>query len=82
MNLEINGNVISTDLIGGFKVNEHEYAVCSYVDSDGNSKIVITEIVKDGDKVKAKDIPKEDMEFVLARYKEFEAKLLEGDMNE
>lgn len=82
MRLEIDNLVLETELIGGFKINNHEYAVCFYIDSDNNSKIVIVEVIRNGNEVQTRNIPSEEVDFVLARYKEIEEKMLIGEMNE
>lgn len=79
MRLELDGITIDTDVIGGFKINEHEYAVCSYVDSLNNSKIVIVEVIRNGENITTKDIPENEYDYVLATYTNIEEKILEGD---
>lgn len=81
MKIEYDNKSINTEVIGGFKINEKEYAVCSYDDGDANYKIVIVEVFREGDKIVTKNIPNEDMDLVLKTYKEIEDKLLGGDNN-
>ena len=82
MIINYEGMEISVQIIGGFKIEEKEYAVCSYVDSNENYKIVIVQVVRSGNDMQVKNIPNEDMDFVISKYNEIKAKLLEGDNNE
>lgn len=82
MKLNYNNTIIDVEVIGGFKINEHEYSVCSYEDEFNKYKIVIVEIQREGEDIKVKDIPEEEMELVMSTYKEIESKLLEGEDNE
>ena len=68
--------------IGTFNIDTHEYVVCSYMDSEKNCKIVILEIVKNGKKIKTKDIPKEDVDMVINKFNEIKSQLLGGDLYE
>lgn len=77
MKINYNNTLVDTEIIGGFKINEKEYAVLSYIDSNNNAKIVIVEVYKNGDKLEPKDIPENEIDFVLEKYKEIESKLLE-----
>jgi len=77
MKINYNNTLVDTEIIGGFKINEKEYAVLSYIDSNNNAKIVIVEVYKNGDKLEPKDIPEDEIDFVLEKYKEIESKLLE-----
>jgi len=67
------------DILGSFKISENEYAVGSYEDSKNNCKIVILEILRDGENIKVKPISKKDKDNVLAKYKEIEKYLLGGN---
>jgi len=78
LRIERDGVVIDANIIGNFKINEREFSVCSYVDSEANAKIIIIEIERVGSNIITKDIPDEDMEFVLDKYKEIESILLES----
>ena len=75
MKFEYNNKIIDVKVIGGFKLNKKEYAVCSYDDKE-NSKIVILEIYKENDIIKTRKIPKEDINIVFNKYKEIEEKIL------
>lgn len=77
MKINYNNTLVDTEIIGGFKINDKEYAVLSYIDSNDNNKIVIVEVYKNGDKLEPKDIPENEIDFVLEKYKEIESKLLE-----
>ena len=77
MKINYNNTLVDTEIIGGFKINDKEYAVLSYIDSNDNAKIVIVEVYKNGDKLEPKDIPENEINFVLEKYKEIESKLLE-----
>ena len=77
MKINYNNTLVDTEIIGGFKINEKEYAVLSYIDSNNNAKIVIVEVYKNGDKLEPKDIPEDEIDLVLEKYKEIESKLLE-----
>lgn len=79
MKLQYDGLIIDSEIIGGFKINEKEYAVCSYADSNNNYKIVIVEVVRDGKELKTKKIPADEIDFVLSRYKELEKEILGGE---
>ena len=76
---ELNGDI---EIIGGFELNGKEYAVCSYIGVDEVSKIVIVETYKEGDNIKVKEIPADEMSLVLSAYKEIEKKLLGDEENE
>lgn len=73
---------IEAEIIGEFKINEKEYVVCSYADSMENYKIGIVEIVRKGNDVEVKDIPDDEIDFVLKKYKEIEEHLLGGEQIE
>ena len=77
MKINYNNTLVDTEIIGGFKINDKEYAVLSYIDSNDNNKLVIVEVYKNGDKLEPKDIPEDEIDFVLEKYKEIESKLLE-----
>ena len=77
MKINYNNTLVDTEIIGGFKINDKEYAVLSYIDSNDNAKIVIVEVYKNRDKLEPKDIPENEINFVLEKYKEIESKLLE-----
>ena len=77
MKINYNDKLVDTEIIGGFKINNKEYAVLSYIDSDDNAKIVIVEVYKNGNQLEPKDIPEDEIDFVLEKYKEIESKLLE-----
>ena len=77
MKINYNNTLVDTEIIGGFKINEKEYAVLSYIDSNNNAKIVIVEVYRNKDKLEPKDIPENEIDFVLEKYKEIESKLLE-----
>ena len=77
MKINYNNKLVDTEIIGGFKINNKEYAVLSYIDSDDNAKIVIVEVYKNGNQLEPKDIPENEIDFVLEKYKEIESKLLE-----
>ena len=81
MKIEFNDVVVDAEIIGGFKIGEKEYAVCSYADSNENYKIVISEIVRDNGVIMTKNIPNEEMDLVLETYRKIEDKLLGGDNN-
>lgn len=81
MRIEYDNMLVDTEIIGGFKINDKEYAVCSYADTNQNYKIVIVEVVKNGDEIITKNIPNEEIDLVLETYKKIENKLLEGDNN-
>jgi len=82
MRINYDGIDIDVDIIGGFKIETNEYAVCSYVDSGNNYKIVILQVVRNGDDIQVKNIPNDEMDLVLSKYKEIEKEMLEGDGNE
>ena len=77
MKINYNNTLVDTEIIGGFKINDKEYAVLSYIDSNNNAKIVIVEVYRNKDKLEPKDIPENEIDFVLEKYKEIESKLLE-----
>ena len=77
MKINYNNILVDTEIIGGFKINDKEYAVLSYIDSDNNAKIVIIEVYKNGNQLEPREIPEDEMDFVLEKYKEIESKLLE-----
>ena len=77
MKINYNNILVDTEIIGGFKINDKEYAVLSYIDSDNNAKIVIVEVYKNGNQLEPREIPEDEMDFVLEKYKEIESKLLE-----
>ena len=77
MKINYNNKLVDTEIIGGFKINQKEYAVLSYIDSDNNAKIVIVEIYRNGEKLEPRDIPENEINLVLEKYKEIESKLLE-----
>ena len=68
---------IDVEIIGGFRINEKEYAVCLYDDSDKNSKIVIVELIKENGDVHVKDIPEDEIDFVLSQYEKIEKAIME-----
>lgn len=75
MELEYNGVKITVDIMGEFKVEENEYAVCSYEDDQDNHKIVIVQVEKADEKYIAKDIPDEEVDKVMETYEAIKAKL-------
>ena len=77
MKINYNNILVDTEIIGGFKINDKEYAVLSYIDSNHNAKIVIVEVYKNGNQLEPREIPEDEMDFVLEKYKEIESKLLE-----
>ena len=81
MKIEYENMTVDAEVIGGFKINEKEYAVCSYEDTNENYKIVIVEVLRDGERIITKDIPNEEMNLVLETYRKIEDKLLEGENN-
>ena len=82
MKIDYENLIIDTEIIGGFKIDEKEYAVLSYIDSNENAKIVIVEVYRNKDKLEAKNIKEEEMDLVLQKYREIESKLLEVSNNE
>lgn len=75
MKLNYNGTMIDTEIIGGFKINQKEYCVCTYGDGNNNYKIIIMEIIRENNNFKVKEIPKEEIEIVYSKYKEIEETL-------
>lgn len=82
MKINYSGLNIDVEIIGGFKLNDKDYAVCSYADSSDNYKIVIVETVRTGDKIEVKEIPDNEINVVLDRYRELEKHILGGDHGE
>lgn len=79
MKINCRGLNVDVEIIGGFKLNNKEYAVCSYADSDDVYKIVIVEVFRNGDKFETREIPDNEVELVLEKYKEIENQILGGD---
>ena len=77
MEIEYNGELIRVDVIGGFKIEDKEYAVCSYVDTQENYKIAIVQVRRDSEGIHAMDIPSEDIEKVTKYYEEIKNKIME-----
>ena len=82
MKIEYNNKIVDVEIIGGFKVNQKEYAVCSYEDSDDVYKIIIVEVVRDGGSITTKNIPNDEIDLVLETYRKIENKILDGGVNE
>ena len=80
MKINYNNTLIDAQIIGGFKINEKEYAVLSYIDSNDNAKIVIVEIYRNGNNLEPREIPENEIEFVLEKYKELETKIMEEEI--
>jgi hypothetical protein len=79
MKINYEGLDIDVEIIGGFKFNNKEYAVCSYADAAEIYKIVIVEFFKNGDKFEIREIPDNEFDLVLEKYKEIEMQILGGD---
>ncbi len=75
LEVEYNGIKMKADILGEFKVEDKEYAVCSYEDDQDNHKIVIVQIEKKEGIYYTKDIPDEDIDKVLSYYNEIKKKL-------
>lgn len=82
MKLKYDGIIMDVDIIGGFKLEKAEYAVCSYLDSEKNCKIVIVQVFKNGNTIKTRAVPEKDIDMVITKYKEIEKYLLGGNENE
>lgn len=82
MKLKYNGIKMDVDIMGGFKIDTHEYAVCSYMDSENNFKVIIVEILRDGDNIKTKNIPEKYIDMVISKYEEIKNFLLGGNKYE
>ena len=80
MEINYNDTIIKTEIIGGFKINEKEYAVLSYIDSNEIAKIVIVEVYRNGNELKPRKIPKDEIDFVLEKYKELESKIMKEEI--
>ena len=80
MEINYNNTIIETEIIGGFKINQKEYAVLSYIDSNEIAKIVIVEVYRNGNELKSREIPKDEIDFVLEKYKELESKIMEEEI--
>ena len=78
MEIEIDGVKVTTNIIGGFQVDEKEYAVCSYEDDRNNCKIIILQTETEGDTIRVKEIPDEDVEKVMDTYERIKKEALEG----
>ena len=81
MKIEYDNRIVDVEVIGGFKINQKEYAVCSYKDSDENYKIILVEVVRDGNNITTKNIPNDEIDLVLKTYRKIENKILGGDIN-
>lgn len=79
MEIELDGNKIKVNIIGGFQVNEKNYAVCSYEDERNHHKLVIIQVVEDQTGMHALDIPETDKEEVLRTYTEVKNRILEEE---
>lgn len=79
MKIEYNNMIVDVDVIGGFKINNKEYAVCSYSDSNDNYKIVIVEVIRDSNGIGTRNIPSDEIDFVYEAYKKIESELLDGE---
>ncbi len=77
MEIEYNGIKMNVDIMGEFKVDENEYAVCSYEDDQDNYKVIIVQVEKVDGKYITKDIPDEEVDKVTEAYKAIKAKLEE-----
>ena len=79
MRIEYNGRLIEANIIGEFKTNEKEYIVTSYADDQEEYKIVILQVIRNGEEIKAINVPKEDIEEVLSVYEEIKNSLMEEE---
>ena len=77
MKVNYNGIQMEANLIGKFKIDKAEYAVCSYEDDKNNNKIIIFQIEEKDGKIITKDIPQSDIEKVKKCFEEIKEKLLE-----
>ncbi len=79
MEIELNGIRRKVTIIGGFKLKDNNYAVCSYQDDEGIYKIVILQVVKDSAEMHVINIPEEDREEVLRAYEQVKGYIMEED---
>lgn len=79
MKIEYNGKLIEANIIGEFKINEKEYVVTSYVDDQEEYKIVILQVIRNGEEVKTINVPDEDIEEVLSTYESIKNSLMEEE---
>ena len=79
MEIEYNGIKRRVNIMGGFKLKEKDYAVCSYADSEENYKIIIVQVIKDSVEMHTVDIPAEDREDVIRAYEEIRNYVLEEE---
>ena len=79
MKIEYNGKLIEANIIGEFKINEKEYVVTSYAEDQEEYKIVILQVIRNGEEVKAINVPDEDIEEVLSTYESIKNSLMEEE---
>ena len=79
MKIEYNGRLIDANIIGEFKINEKEYVVTSYADDQEEYKIVILQVIRNGEEVKTINVPDEDIEEVLSTYESIKNSLMEEE---
>ena len=79
MKIEYNGRLIEANIIGEFKINEKEYVVTSYADDQEEYKIVILQVIRNGEEVKTINVPDEDIEEVLSTYESIKNSLMEEE---
>ena len=79
MEVNYNGLNIESEIIGGFKIEDKEYVVTSYADDASNCKIVILQLIRDENGVKAVNVPDEDIEKVTAVFNEVKETIMEEE---
>lgn len=79
MKIEYNGRLMEANIMGEFKINEKEYIVTSYEDDHEEYKIVILQVIRNGEEVKAINVPDEDIDEVLSTYEGIKESLMEEE---
>ena len=77
MEIEFEGVKVKANIIGGFQIDEKQYAVCSYEDELNNCKIIILQTETDVDTIKTKEIPEEDVDKVMNVYEKIKKEIME-----
>ncbi len=79
MKIELDGNKMEVNIIGGFQLKEKDYVVCSYEDEKNNHKIVIMQVIEDKNGRHVIDILDSEKEEVIRAYQELKEKILEEE---
>ena len=77
MEIDFEGVKVKANIIGGFQIDEKQYAVCSYEDELNNCKIIILQTETDVDTIKTKEIPEEDVDKVMNVYEKIKKEIME-----